>query len=110
MNFDSFNQYVKVFNNIFSKTGTGQFKEQLCYLVEELGEFTQAVNKDDGELALKEWADVMYVLMGMTYVMGYSETDVQDALQKVAVKNDKKVNEALYSGKIKLSSTGKVLK
>jgi|SRR5579884_3516661 len=78
---------------------------RLRLLIEELGEWCEAANKDKSkEYQAEELVDVLYVLLGTFDVAGY---DLYAALEKVVEKNKKKV---IRKDHLKVSSTGKILK
>lgn len=106
MTFDEFVSSVSVFNTKLDNFNTKNFGLQLACLVEELGELAEAINKDRTiEYTQDEWADVLYVLVGLPVVMGWEWHDVKDALRRVAAKNSEKLHK-----KLEYSSTGKLLK
>ena len=106
MTFDEFITNVYNFNDAIGSVKTKNFGLQLSCLIEELGEMTEAINKDSGTLhAMEEWADVLYVLLGVPFVMGWPTEFVREALKQVARKNAAKLEK-----KLSYSSTGKLLK
>lgn len=103
MTLDEAYKEVQAFDKTFSVPYDPGLRLRL--LTEELGEWCSSVNKTySKEEQAEELVDVLYILLGTFDVAGY---DLYEALEKVVLKNKKKVSNKAH---LKISSTGKILK
>lgn len=103
MDFETFAAVVVQFNNTFK--AQPNFGLRLGLIVEELGEWTEAVLKDmPEEKRAQEMADLLFVVIGAGHSMGY---DMEAAMTAVAQKNWKKIQNA---ENMKIGTDGKVIK
>jgi NTP pyrophosphatase (non-canonical NTP hydrolase) len=99
---ETFAGIVADFNKTFNAQPDFGFRLRLTN--EELGEMCKAEGKGDRVEEEREWADLLFVVIGHGLAMGY---DVEAAMAYVGQKNFKKIQNA---ANMKVGPSGKVLK